>query len=114
MKLKDLEAFALALPGATLDFPFGPEARVYKVGGKMFALSGGAQSAPARVSFKCSEIGYEMLVGRKGLMPAPYLARAKWVRLEDPGALDAAELKARIGEAHRLVVARLPKKSRPE
>jgi predicted DNA-binding protein (MmcQ/YjbR family) len=113
MKLKDLEAFALSLPGATLEFPFGPETRVYKVGGKMFALSGGALGAPARVSFKCSDIAYEMLVAQDGLCPAPYLARAKWVRLEDPAALGAEELKARIGEAHRLVIARLPKKARP-
>jgi predicted DNA-binding protein (MmcQ/YjbR family) len=113
MKLKDLEAFALALPGATLDFPFGAGARVYKVGGKMFAMSGGALSRPARVSFKCSDIAYEMLIQQTGLIPAPYLARAKWVRLEDPRALSADELRARIAEAHRLVVARLPKKARP-
>ena len=112
MKLKDIEAYVLALPGARLEFPFGPADRIYKVGGKMFAGSGGKLNAQARVSFKCSDVAYEMLIARAGVIPAPYLARAKWVRVEDPRAMSADELRARLAEAHRLVLAKLPKKVR--
>jgi len=34
-----LKTQCLALPGATEDFPFGDEVSVFKIGGKMFALS---------------------------------------------------------------------------
>ena len=113
MKVRDLEAYALSLPGATLDFPFGDGARVFKVGGKMFAACGGAPSAPARPSFKCSDLAFEMLVQREGLAPARYLARAKWIQIDDPRVMGGAELKARIAEAHRIVAAKLPRKARP-
>jgi predicted DNA-binding protein (MmcQ/YjbR family) len=54
-----------------------------------------------------------MLTQREGISPAPYLARAKWVALENLRVLPEAEIKAYLAEAHRLVVAKLPKKLRP-
>ena len=106
-----MEAFALGLPGATLSIQWGDD-RIYKVGGKMFAASGNMKpNAEAVLSFKCSDLSFELLTKRKGLIPAPYLARAKWVKLEDPKALSADELRARIAEAHRLVLETLPKKT---
>jgi predicted DNA-binding protein (MmcQ/YjbR family) len=107
---KQVEAHVLALPGATLSIQWGDD-RVYKVGGKMFAAMGGGR-APS-LSFKCTDLSYEMLVTRDNIIPAPYLARAKWVQLTKLSALDGAELKARLAEAHRLVVEKLPKKLRP-
>jgi predicted DNA-binding protein (MmcQ/YjbR family) len=107
------EKAALALPGAAVSVQWG-EDRVYKVGGKMFAVRGdnGGAKDPS-VSFKCSDLAFEMLVQRKGVTPAPYLARAKWVALENLRVLPDAELQAYLIEAHRLVVAKLPKKLRP-
>jgi predicted DNA-binding protein (MmcQ/YjbR family) len=107
---KQAEAAALALPGATLSIQWGDD-RIYKVGGKMFAGMGGGR-APA-LSFKCTDLSFEMLIQRDGVIPAPYLARAKWVQLTRLSAMDGAELKARLAEAHRLVVEKLPKKLRP-
>lgn len=112
MKQRALETHCLSLPGAELSIQWGDD-RVFKVGGKMFAATGPAKpSAEATVSFKCSDLAFEMLSQRKGLAPARYLARAKWVSLEDPRAMDADELKARLTEAHRLVAEKLPKKTR--
>lgn len=106
-----MEAFALGLPGATLSIQWGDD-RIYKVGGKMFAASGNMKpNAEAVLSFKCSDLSFELLTKRKGLIPAPYLARAKWVKLEDGKAMDADELRARLTEAHRLVLETLPKKT---
>ena len=47
----------LALPGATLDHPFGDDHDAYKVGGKMFAIVGGMGG----LSFKVSDIAFEVL-----------------------------------------------------
>ena len=109
MTPKQVEAAALALPGATLSIQWGDD-RIYKVGGKMFAGMGGGK-APA-LSFKCTDLSYEMLIQRAGIVPAPYMARAKWVQLTKLSAMEGDELKKRLAEAHRLIVEKLPKKLR--
>ncbi|MET0183605.1 MAG: MmcQ/YjbR family DNA-binding protein [Caulobacterales bacterium] len=113
MKRKEIDACALALPGATLDFPFG-DTPIYKVCGKMFAASEAVKpGVECAVSFKCSDMSFALLTEREGIAPAPYLQRAKWVRVEI-GAMDADEIKERLAEAHRLIVAKLPKKAQSE
>lgn len=114
MRLKDLEAAALALPGATLSIQWGDD-RVYRVCGKMFAATHNAKpSEHVRVSFKCSDVAFAMLTDKRGIVPAPYLARAKWVQLENPQALSDREITARLAEAHRIVLEKLPKKTQAE
>ncbi|MBL8549276.1 MAG: MmcQ/YjbR family DNA-binding protein [Hyphomonadaceae bacterium] len=108
------EKAALALPGAYLKEQWGDD-RVFKIGkapGKMFAVLSGKSVSPRSASFKCSDLAFEMLIRKKGIVPAPYMARAKWVMLETLAALPDAEIEARLAEAHRLVAAKLPKKER--
>ncbi len=57
----------LALPGTTMDHPFGPGHDAYKVGGKMFALIG----AEGGLSFKVSDIAYAVLTEEGRAAPAP-------------------------------------------
>ena len=52
MNLEELKQYLLGKKGATEDFPFGPEALVFKVMGKMFALVAWGET-PLRVSLKC-------------------------------------------------------------
>ncbi len=111
MKLRDIDKCARALPGVTCEFPWGDDHPVYKVGGKMFAATSGKPSDDARLSFKCSDLSFELLTKKRGIEPAPYLARAKWVILDNPGALEPDEIKARLAEAHRMVAEKLPKKT---
>ena len=96
------------------------------LGGTVTAVVSGVDSATAQawgsagapggqddaLAFKCSDLSFEMLTKRKGIAPAPYLARAKWVQVEDPKAMDADEVRARLSEAHRLILEKLPKKTR--
>ena len=98
----------LALPGATLDHPFGDDHDAYRVGGKMFAIVGGMGG----LSFKVSDIAFAVLTEEGRARPAPYLARAKWVHLEDPADWPAEELSEHLRIAHGLVAAKLPKKQR--
>jgi predicted DNA-binding protein (MmcQ/YjbR family) len=105
------EKAALSLPGATTTVQWGAD-RVYKVGGKMFAVRGDNGGKDPPVSFKCSDLSFEMLIKKKGIVPAPYMARAKWVMLENLRALPDAEIRARLAEAHRLILEKLPKKVR--
>lgn len=98
----------LALPGVTLDHPFGDDHDVYKVGGKMFVMVGGGGS----ISFKVSDIAYEVLTEDGRARPAPYLARAKWVNLPRIDDWAGDELAAHLAIAHGIVAAKLTKKAR--
>lgn len=113
MRLEAFHAAALALPGATFDLKWGAD-RVYCVGGRMFAVSGAEGSAEPSYGFKASDMAFELLVEQGLAVPAPYLARAKWVRLARPDALPDADLVAYLSQAHELVAARLTRAQRRE
>ena len=109
------EAACLALPAATLSVQWG-ESRVFKVGGKMFAVVGlnSREGGPPAYSFKASDMAFELLIEHGLGWPAPYLQRAKWVRLAGHDALDDEDLKAYLAQAHALVAARLTRALRRE
>jgi len=85
---------------------------VWKVGPKVFAIGGWDNGKYPGVTFKVSEIAYEILSGMPGLRPAPYLASRgmKWIQhYADPGLSDD-ELKTYLVEAHHIVSLGLTKK----
>ena len=96
--------------GATETIQWGGE-RVFKVGGKMFAVIGAARNADA-MSFKASDESFRLLTTLPGLVPAPYLARAQWVKIEPLSSLPGKELEAYLRRAYEIVAAALPKKTR--
>jgi predicted DNA-binding protein (MmcQ/YjbR family) len=102
----------MALPNATEQVQWGA-ALVFKIGGKMFAVT---RLEPAKVclSFKCTPEGFAELTDRPGAIPAPYLARAHWVGLETEDALPRAEVRELLKQAYELVLAGLPKKKQAE
>jgi len=109
------EAFdkaCLALPGATLSIQWGDD-HVFKVGGKMFAVRGNAVPKGG-ISFKASDVAFEVLTETGRAIPAPYLARAKWVRFEDLAELDSGEVADWLKTAHGLIAAKLTRKLRGE
>jgi len=112
MTPKAFDAAAMALPGATMTVQWGDD-HVYKVGGKMFAVLGGAVGASG-FSLKASEVAFAVLVETGRAVPAPYLARAQWLHFSDLAAQDAAEVADWLKTAHGLVAAKLTRKARAE
>ena len=102
---------ARALPAVTMDIKWGAD-QVYSVGGKMFAVISVEQ--PPCLSFKASDLAFEMLIDTGLAIPAPYMARAKWVQLKTIDALPDADLTAYLKEAHALIAAKLTRKARLE
>jgi predicted DNA-binding protein (MmcQ/YjbR family) len=101
----------MTLRGVTEQIQWGQDL-VFKVGGKMFCVTC-ADLDPSHevvVSFKCDDESFASLVEREDIVPAPYLARAKWVGLRAFDALADREYKQLIPRAHALVMATLPKK----
>jgi predicted DNA-binding protein (MmcQ/YjbR family) len=84
MTYAQIQAHCLSLPGATLSIQWGAD-HVFKVGGKMFAVLGPPEERPHTMSFKASDDSFHILTQCKGIIPAPYLARAHWVMLETCG-----------------------------
>jgi predicted DNA-binding protein (MmcQ/YjbR family) len=86
---------------------------VFKIGGKMFAITV-LEPHTICLAFKCTHEDFEELIERPGIIPAPYVARAKWVALESFDAMPRKELERRLERAYELIVAKLPKKIQRE
>ena len=103
------DKFCRALPGATMSIQWGDH-QVYKVGGKMFAVIGGRGT----LSFKASDIAFEMLPETGVARPSPYMTRAKWLYVDDVKKLRPAELRQYIEQSHALVAKKLTRKAQRE
>ena len=108
MHIEDLRTHCLSFPGVT-EHEIWHGDLTFKVGNKMFAHSV-LEVAQVWLSFKASDEKFAELVERRDVIPAPYLARAKWVALESREAIPTAELRELLREAYDLVVAKLPNK----
>jgi predicted DNA-binding protein (MmcQ/YjbR family) len=111
MTYDEVTEHLLALPGAELSIQWGDD-HVFKIGGKMFAVMGPKKRGAQGMSFKADEMGFELLTKKRGIIPAPYLARAQWVRIDTLDRLPAKQLKGYLTRAHAVVAAKLPKKTR--
>ena len=108
----DFDEFCQSLDATTHVVQWGG-ASVWKVGGKIFAICSQWTDGPGdRFSFKCSDLTYTILTEQDGIVPAPYLARAKWVQIEDQAAMPDDDLRRYIEAAHSIVASKLTKKQR--
>ena len=110
MNVDWLREVCLAFAGTTEQIQWENDL-LFKVGGKMFAITP-LIPAPVWLSFKASPENFAELTERPNIIPAPYLARAQWVALETKDALPAGELSKLLRESYELVAAKLPKKLR--
>jgi predicted DNA-binding protein (MmcQ/YjbR family) len=109
MNLERLRQICLALPGATEQIQWGADL-VFKVGGKMFCVAC-TEQAPNIMSLKCDDESFAEMCEREGCIPAPYLARAKWVAIEQWSTLEDREYEPIVERAYTLVRGALPKKT---
>ena len=78
----------------------------------MFCVTG--TGASMMTSFKCDEEDFTELCERDGIIPAPYMARNKWVQVQKPSALSKSDWETYIKKSYRLVASKLPKKTQKE
>ena len=112
MDIEALRRYCLQFPHTTENVQWGCDL-CFKVDGKLFLVTP-LEPAPVRLSFKCSAQNFAELCERPGVRPAPYMARAQWVGLEQLNTLPDPELRDLIAESYRLVWERLPKKRQLE
>lgn len=113
MTYDEVTKHLLALPGAELSIKWGDD-HIFVVGGKMFAGMGpkAKRGASNGISFKADDLGFELLTKKRGIAPAAYLARAKWVSLDRLDRLPDKQLAGYLTRAHAIVAEGLPKKTR--
>ena len=110
MDIEQLRKLCHCFPGATEQVQWEDDL-VFKVRGKMYAVAR-LEPGPVCLSFKASDEDFADLTERPGIIPAPYLARAKWIAIESPQTLPQSEAVALLRKSYDLVVAKLPATAR--
>ncbi len=112
MDVDSLRRYMLAKTGASESTPFGPEALVYKVCGRMYALLAWEGELPY-VSLKCEpERVDELRHVFKAVRPAPYFDKRHWNQVMLDGSVPEPELLAMVDDSYDLVVAGLTRAQR--
>jgi predicted DNA-binding protein (MmcQ/YjbR family) len=108
MNAAALRAYCLSFTGAEETFPFGPETSVFKVAGKMFALSQlGADSL--RVSLKCEpELAEALRATHAAVIPGYHLNKRHWNTVIIDGSVADDAIRDMIEDSYDLVVGKLP------
>lgn len=112
MELKQLETILLSKTGAVKEFPFGDDAMVFKVMGKMFALIAW-QENPMRITLKSlpeDAIGYRELY--ECVKEGYYMNKKHWNTITLDGSMKDDVLLSMIDESYDLVVSKLTKKEK--
>jgi predicted DNA-binding protein (MmcQ/YjbR family) len=113
MTASELRRWCLARPGATEDFPFGDEVSVFKVAGKMFALSI-LGSQPLQVSVKCDpELAERLRLTYPTIRPGYHLNKRHWNTITLDGSISDEMVVQMLEDSYDLVVAGLARAQRP-
>ena len=108
VNIEDIRTFCLVLPGTTEDLKWGNDL-CFCLAGKMFCVTGLAGTMT--ISFKVTDEEFDEVSSSEGFIPAPYMARHKWVLLKDPGKITRKNLLAYIKQSYALVRSKLSKKA---
>jgi predicted DNA-binding protein (MmcQ/YjbR family) len=112
MRPATLRDHCLAFPGSAETFPFGPETSVFKVSGKVFAISR-LNEDPLRVSVKCEPLLAEQLrEAHAAVIPGYHLNKRHWNTVIIDGSLSERMIKDMIEDSYDLIVSKLSKSRR--
>lgn len=104
-----LRDYCLSMTGAYEEFPFGPEAAVYKVKSKMFALIP-VEANPLSISLKCDPA--EAVILRQNydaVQPGYHMNKKHWNTITIDGEIDDDRIQEMIEDSYVLVRQKLKK-----
>ncbi|HQW45225.1 MAG: MmcQ/YjbR family DNA-binding protein [Chitinophagaceae bacterium] len=112
MNAESLHEYCLSKPGAEETLPFGPDTVVYKVGGKVFLLSG-LDSEELRFNVKCDpEKAIELREEFSCVLPGYHMNKKHWNTIVVDGSVSTKQLKEWIDHSYELVTGGLSKKKK--
>ena len=109
MDAAEFREYCLAKPSATEGTPFGPDVLVFKVGGKMFALTA-LDEVPTTVNLKCDpDLALDLRDRYEQIKPGYHMNKKHWNTVEIDSGIPAVELRRMIDHSYELVIKGLPK-----
>ncbi len=113
MTITELRDYCTSKPGVSYDFPFDEETCVFRIGGKMFALSG-INTNPVRISLKCDPaLSRDLRSAFRDVEPGYHLNKEHWNTVACGGDVPEEKVRWLIDHSYELVVEGLPKSRRP-
>ncbi|MEL0584947.1 MAG: MmcQ/YjbR family DNA-binding protein [Candidatus Thiodiazotropha sp. (ex. Lucinoma kazani)] len=114
MKKLELEEHLSKLKASESGYPFGPDALVFKVMNKMFALVS-QKDNPARVTLKCRPADAETLVAQyESIIPGYYMNKKHWITISLTEDLPDQMLIDLTNGSYKLVVSKLTKREKEQ
>jgi predicted DNA-binding protein (MmcQ/YjbR family) len=115
MNIEELRAYCIAKKGVTEEFPFDEYTLVFKVMGKMFALTG-LDSEDPTVNLKCKpEYAVELREEfGEDIFPGYHMNKQHWNTVNYSGGLKDIFVKELVDHSYELVVSGLTKKQKEE
>lgn len=111
MNIEELRDYCIAKPYVTEEFPFDEDTLVFKVMGKMFALTSLSESDS--VNLKCDpELAIELREQYTSVLPGYHMNKKHWNTVMFAGPHSTKKLKEWIDHSYQLVVSGLPKKQK--
>ncbi|QDQ11487.1 MmcQ/YjbR family DNA-binding protein [Streptomyces spectabilis] len=112
MNPQELRTFCLSFNDVVEDFPFGPETSVFKVAGKLFALSA-LDREPLTVNLKCDpEIALQLRAQYPDIVPGWHMNKRHWNTVTADAGLPDQLVRELVEDSYDLVVAGLPRTER--
>ncbi len=112
MELEDIRTYLLKKRGATEELPFGPQALVFKVMGKMFALIAWEET-PLRITLKCDpNDALALRYQYQAVQPGYHMNKKHWNTITLDSSIQNDEIWEMIDDSYDLVVKRLKKADR--
>lgn len=81
MTIEDIQRICMSMKAVTQDIKWENHL-CFNIGDKMFIITS-PDEVPPMASLKVSDEVFDALTLRDGIIPAPYLARYKWVHVDD-------------------------------
>ncbi|WP_286719548.1 MmcQ/YjbR family DNA-binding protein [Thalassolituus sp. UBA2009] len=107
MDFRTLRTYLLSKPEALEDFPFGPDAYVYKVQDKMFALLY-EKDGKARINLKCDpQQAVELRDVFSAVIPGYHMNKSHWNTVLLDGDVPDGELERMVDHSYRLIFQKL-------
>jgi predicted DNA-binding protein (MmcQ/YjbR family) len=113
MNIEQLREYCLSKSGTSESFPFDETTLVFKVGGKMFALTN--LEGDFTVNLKCDpEKAIELREQHDFVLPGYHMSKVHWNTIQIDGRVSDKQLFEWIDNSYELVLTSLPKKLKEE
>ncbi|HEY3430615.1 MAG TPA: MmcQ/YjbR family DNA-binding protein [Cyclobacteriaceae bacterium] len=112
MTIAEVREICISFPAVTEDIKWENHL-CFNIGGKMFLVTS-PDNVPVSASFKTSDEDFEALPNRAGFIPAPYMARNKWIFVDDINRFSKKEWESYLRKSYDLILSKLSLKFQKE